>query len=129
MKKIINGPVSFRGRQFAFCEAVAAKGLIFVSGAISIDENGDIVGDTIETQTEQVIANLQRVLKDAGATLADIIKTTVWLSRREDFGAYNEVYSKYFMATTPARATICSDLAMEGLLIEIEAIAVDPNAE
>ncbi len=124
MRKIINGPVTLKGRTFPFCHAVVTNGLVFVSGQVALNSEGEMVGTTIEEQTRQVIANLESVLKDAGATLADVIKTTIWITRKEDFPGFNDVYTEYFMATTPARATVCSDLVVPQALIEIDAIAV-----
>lgn len=124
MKRVINGPVSLKGRTFPFCQALVANGLVFVSGQLALDAQGNLVGDTIAEQSEQVIANIAAALREAGVTLADVIKTTVWVTRKEDFAAFNEVYSRHFMATTPARATVCSELMIPGALIEIEAIAV-----
>lgn len=127
MKKVINGPVSLKGRTFPFSQAVVANGLIFVSGQVALNAHGDMAGDSIEEQSRQVIANIENVLKDAGATLADVIKTTIWITRKEDFAGFNEIYTQHFMATTPARATVCSDLVVPGALIEIEAIATAPE--
>lgn len=127
VKKVINGPVSLKGRTFPFCQAVVANGLIFVSGQVALNAQGEMVGDSIEEQSRQVIANIENVLKDAGATLADVIKTTIWITRKEDFAGFNEIYAQHFMATTPARATVCSDLVVPGALIEIEAIAIAPD--
>lgn len=127
MKKIINGPVSLKGRSFPFCQAMVANGLVFVSGQVALNGEGDMVGDTITEQSEQVIANIAAVLEQAGATLGDVIKTTIWITRKEDFPGFNDVYSRYFMATTPARATVCSDLVVPGALIEIEAVALLPE--
>lgn len=124
MSKVINGPVSLKGRVFPFSQAVVAKGLVFVSGQLALGPQGDMVGETIGEQTEQVIANIDAVLKEAGASLADIIKTTIWITRKEDFPGFNEVYARHFMSTTPARATVCSDLMIPGALMEMEAIAV-----
>jgi 2-iminobutanoate/2-iminopropanoate deaminase len=124
---VINGPVSLKGRVFPFSQAVVAKGLVFVSGQLALGPQGDMVGETIGEQTEQVIANIDAVLKEAGASLADVIKTTIWITRKEDFPGFNEVYARHFMGTTPARATVCSDLMIPGALIEIEAIAVVPG--
>lgn len=126
MPKVINGPVSLKGRTFPFSQAVVANGFVFVSGQLALDSQGEMVGETVGEQTEQIIANIESVLKDAGATLGDIVKTTIWITRKEDFAAFNEVYAKHFMSTTPARATVCSDLMIAGALIEVEAIAVVP---
>lgn len=127
MSKVINGPVSLKGRIFPFSQAVVAKGLVFVSGQLALGSQGEMVGETIGAQTEQVIANMSAVLKQAGASLADVVKTTIWITRKEDFAGFNEVYAQYFMSTTPARATVCSDLMIPGALVEIEAIALVPD--
>jgi 2-iminobutanoate/2-iminopropanoate deaminase len=124
VSKVINGPVSLKGRIFPFSQAVVAKGFVFVSGQLALGSHGDMVGETIGEQTEQVIANITAVLKEAGASLADVVKTTIWITRKGDFAGFNEVYARYFMSTTPARATVCSDLMIPGALVEIEAIAL-----
>jgi 2-iminobutanoate/2-iminopropanoate deaminase len=124
MKKVINGPVSLRGQLFPFAQAVAYRSLIFVSGQVALDHEGNMVGDNIAEQTSQVISNLSIILATAGASLSDVVKTTIWLTRVEDFAGFNEEYSKYFMASPPARATVCSALVVPGALVEIEAIAI-----
>lgn len=127
VSKVINGPVSLKGRSFPFSQAVVARDFVFVSGQLALGSQGDMVGETIGEQTEQVIANVSAVLKDAGASLADVVKTTAWITRKEDFAGFNEVYAQYFMSTTPARATVCSDLMIPGALVEIEAVAFIPE--
>jgi 2-iminobutanoate/2-iminopropanoate deaminase len=109
-------------------QAIAATGqLIFVAGQIALDPHtGDVVGDgDVARQTEQVMANLQAVLKAAGATLPDIVKTTVFLADMNDFAAMNAVYARYFdEATAPARACVEVARLPKDVQIEIECIAV-----
>lgn len=99
---------------------------LYVSGQLALDERRHIVGDTIEAQLSQCMANLRRVLEDAGLGLSDVVKTTVWITRRDDFAAFNAAYAAYFPENPPARSTVVCDLAAPGALIEIEAVAFRP---
>jgi 2-iminobutanoate/2-iminopropanoate deaminase len=109
-------------------QAIAASGqLIFVAGQIPLSPTtGDIVGvDDITAQTEQVIASLQAILEAAGATFADVVKTTVFLQTMDDFAAMNAVYAQYFEAAiAPARACVEVSRLPKNVLVEIECIAV-----
>ncbi|HEY9655144.1 MAG TPA: Rid family detoxifying hydrolase [Crinalium sp.] len=109
-------------------QAIAASGqLVFVAGQIPLSPTtGDIVGvDDITAQTEQVIANLQAILEAAGATFANVVKTTVFLQAMDDFAAMNAVYAQYFEAAiAPARACVEVSRLPRNVLVEIECIAV-----
>lgn len=109
-------------------QAIAATGtLIFVAGQIPLDPaTGAIVGETdVVEQTEQVIANLTAILESAGATLQDVVKTTVFLADMNDFAAMNGVYAKYFEeAIAPARACVEVARLPKDVRVEIECIAV-----
>ncbi|MBD2074434.1 RidA family protein [Phormidium sp. FACHB-592] len=109
-------------------QAIAASGqLVFVAGQIPLSPTtGDIVGvDDITAQTEQVIANLQAILEAAGATFADVVKTTVFLQAMDDFAAMNAVYAQHFEAAiAPARACVEVSRLPKNVLVEIECIAV-----
>jgi 2-iminobutanoate/2-iminopropanoate deaminase len=111
-------------------QAIAATGqMIFVAGQIALDpETGMIVGeDNVIEQTEQVIANLTAILKAAGASLQDVVKTTVFLADMNDFAAVNGVYAKYFEeSTAPARACVQVSRLPKDVRVEIECIAVLP---
>ena len=91
-------------------QAIAASGqMVFVAGQIALDpQTGAIVGEgDVVRQTEQVMANLEAILKEAGATFADVVRTTVFLADMNDFGAVNGIYARYFdEATAPARACV-----------------------
>lgn len=92
--------------------------------------NGEIVEGDIAAQTEMVIKNLASVLKAAGATLADIAKTTVYMTNLGQFSQMNEVYNRYFKDHPPARATIEVSSLPKGVQVEIEAIAyIEENRE
>lgn len=100
-----------------------AAGLVFVSGQLAFGSDRQMVGDDVVTQLRQCVANLEGVLAQSGLTLADVVKTTIWLTRREDFAAFNSAYAELFPNSPPARSTVVSALALPGALIEIEAIA------
>ena len=109
-------------------QAIAASGrMIFVAGQISLDpQTGDIVGaGDVTQQTEQAIANLKAILVAAGATLDDVVKTTVFLKDLNDFVPMNTVYANYFSeANAPARACVEVARLPKDLLVEIDCIAV-----
>jgi 2-iminobutanoate/2-iminopropanoate deaminase len=96
---------------------------VFVSGQVGRDNDGNFAGESIEAQTEQVIENIETVLEAAGSSLDDVVKTTVFLTDRDNFGQFNEVYSEMMPEPHPARSAIIVDLASEEYIVEIEAIA------
>ncbi|MGC9503480.1 RidA family protein [Baaleninema sp.] len=108
-------------------QAVLATGqMLFVAGQIPLTPDGELVasGD-IAGQTEQVFANLEAILKAAGASFADVVKTTVFLDDMNDFAAMNAVYAKYFDETNaPARAAVEVSRLPKDVLVEIECIAM-----
>lgn len=98
--------------------------LAFVAGQISQDNEGKPIGPgDVKTQTRIVIEKIQQILAEAGMTLEDVVSTTVYLQNLSDYKDMNEVYAAFFKKDFPARATVRADLAGEGLLVEIAAIA------
>ena len=98
--------------------------MVFCSGQIPIDPaTGNFVSDDISEQTDQVLKNLGAVLSSAGSGLDRVVKTTVFLADMDDFAAMNEVYSKYFDANKPARATVQAARLPRDAKVEIECIA------
>ena len=112
----------------SYNQAIAATGtLIFVAGQIALDPaTGEVVGNRdVVQQTEQAIANVKAILAAAGVTLADVVKTSVFLVDMDDFAAMNAVYAKYFDdATAPARACVEVSRLPKDVRVEIECIAV-----
>lgn len=105
--------------------ATRAGNLIFVAGQAALGPDGAIVGEgDIRRQTEQTMENIRITLEAAGATMADIVKTTIYLTDVANYAGMNEVYRTYFTGAPPARATLLTGLVVDGLLVEIEAIAV-----
>lgn len=100
---------------------------VITSGQVPADDQGKIVEGTIEEQTHAVMHRIEAILKQAGCTLADVVKTTVWLEDARDFGRFNATYATYFPANPPARSTVEARL-MINAKIEIEAIAYKPDA-
>jgi 2-iminobutanoate/2-iminopropanoate deaminase len=110
-----------------YAQAVSATGrLVFCSGQIPLDPTtGEFVGaGDVRVQTERVMQNLAAVLRAAGATFAQVAKTTIFLTDLQDFAAVNEVYAKHVGPTPPARATVQVAGLPRGASVEIEAIAV-----
>ncbi|MDR0861378.1 MAG: RidA family protein [Oscillospiraceae bacterium] len=106
-----------------YSQAIAVGNLVFTSGQIPLSpETGDVVGDAIEAQAEQVIANLTAVLAQAGSDLTRVVKTTCFLQDVADFAAFNAVYAKYF-TNNPARSCVAVRALPKGVLVEIEAVA------
>jgi 2-iminobutanoate/2-iminopropanoate deaminase len=110
-------------------QAIAASGrFLFVAGQIPLDPvTGEIVSAEISGQTEQVMANLGAILTAAGANWSNVVKTSVFLSDLQNFGAMNQVYARYFPSeTAPARACVEVARLPKDVLVEIECIAVLP---
>jgi 2-iminobutanoate/2-iminopropanoate deaminase len=111
----------------AVAVSVATPGLfIFCSGQIPLDpETGEVVGaGDIRAQTDRVMRNLGAVLAAAGASLATVVKTTIYLTDLQEFAAVNEVYGRYFPDRPPARATVQVAGLPRGVQVEIDAVAV-----
>ena len=98
--------------------------LVFLAGTGSIGADGKLIGaGDIRKQTEVTLENLKVAVTAAGGSLADIVKTTVYLGDVADYAGMNEVYHRYFPDAPPARATLITGFVVPGLLVEIEAIA------
>ncbi len=110
-----------------YSQGIAAGGFVFASGQIPLDPStGAFVPGGIEEQTEQALKNLSAVLAEAGCSLADVVKTTVFLKDMGDFAAMNGIYAKYFTEKCPARSAVQVGALPKDAMVEIEAIAVKP---
>ena len=127
MKKIINtskAPAAIG----PYNQAIIANGFIFISGQIPLDpESGEIVSTDITGQSKQVLKNLDAILKEAGISVENIVKTTCFLANMDDFAAFNEVYASYFTVNQPARAAMEVSRLPKDVLVEIEAVAIIPQ--
>jgi 2-iminobutanoate/2-iminopropanoate deaminase len=108
-----------------YSQAVAAGGFLFASGQIPLDPgSGELVPVGVEPSTERILDNLAAVLGASGLTFADVVKTTVYLTRAEDFPAMNAVYARRFGEHRPARSTVMVASLPKGALLEIDLIAL-----
>lgn len=106
-----------------YSQAMILNGVLFTSGQIPVDPaTGEISGDTIEVQAEQVMKNLGEVLKEAGSSFENAVKTTCFLADMGDFAKFNEVYAKYFV-NKPARSCVAVKTLPKNVLCEVEVIA------
>ena len=118
-----SAPAPFQGAPYS--QAIKAGGLVFVSGQLALrPDHAEIVGDSIQEQTELVLTNLRAILEEAGSGLDRLVKTTVYLADLGDFAAMNEVYAQHVGDRPPARATIEVAALPSGAKVEIEAIAL-----
>ena len=109
-----------------YSQAIVAGGFVFCSGMAGIDPATGTIPDGIEAQTEQALVNLAAVLAEAGASMDDIVKTTIFYDDVEDFGRLNEVYARHMPDPPPARSAPANVTLPRNLLISIEAIAALP---
>jgi 2-iminobutanoate/2-iminopropanoate deaminase len=106
-----------------YSQAIEANGMLFISGQIPVNPATGTIPEGIEAQTQQVMKNIEAILKEAGYSFKDVIKSTCLLSDIANFKAMNEVYAQYYKEDCPARAAFAvKDLPM-GVLVEIETIA------
>jgi 2-iminobutanoate/2-iminopropanoate deaminase len=107
-----------------YSQAVKAGGFVFTSGQIALDPaTGQMVTGGTAEEARQVLANLRAVLAAAGASIDDVVKTTIFLADMDDFGLVNEIYAETFRSAMPARSTVQAARLPRGARVEIEAIA------
>lgn len=124
MKKIIfteNAPKAIG----PYSQAVEVNGTLYISGQIPVDPTtGKIVEGGITEQTEMVMKNIEAILKEAGYSFSDVVKSTCLIDNMDNFGAMNDVYGKYYAENSPARAAYQVAKLPLGVMVEIETIAV-----
>lgn len=127
MKEVIRteaAPAPFQGAPYS--QATKANGFVFVAGQVGIrPDNPQPVSDSIREQTEQTLSNLRAILEAAGSSMEKLVKTSVFLTNLDDFRGMNEVYAKHVGDRPPARSTFEVSRLPPGLLVEIEAIALE----
>jgi 2-iminobutanoate/2-iminopropanoate deaminase len=110
----------------AYTPAVRAGDFLYVSGQVPRDfRTGALVGGSVDEQAHQVISNIREVLAAGGATLADVIAATIYLTNEEDWGVVNEIWRASFSAPYPSRTTVGAKL--RGILIEVTVVAFLPR--
>ncbi len=108
-----------------YSQAIEANGMLFISGQIPMDpKTGKLVDGDIVVQTGQVMENIAAILKEAGYSFSDVVKSTCLLSDMDNFAGMNEVYGKYYKENPPARAAFAVKTLPLNVLVEIETIAV-----
>ncbi len=125
MEKIVirteNAPAPFQGAPYN--QAIRVGELVFVAGQLGLRPGGTTVEGDIAVQTEQVLRNVSAILEEAGSSLENLVKTSVFLRDLDDFAAMNEVYARHVGDRPPARSTFAVAGLPSGALVEIEAIA------
>ncbi len=107
-----------------YSQAIKIGNFLFASGQLGIDPaTGDFVPGGVKEQTEQIFKNIKAVLNEAGASLENVVKTTVFLADMSDFAAMNEIYGTAFSAPYPARSAVAVKTLPKNGLVEIEVIA------
>lgn len=106
-----------------YSQAIDAGNLVFVSGQLPVNPETGNVPEGVTAQAEQSLRNVTAILEEAGMTLDNVVKTTVFLADMNDFSAMNEVYSKFFCAPYPARSAVAVKTLPKQVLVEIEVIA------
>ena len=125
MPKITLQPSSMPVPAAPYVPGVKRGAMIFTAGQVAFDGEGKLTGiGDVRVQTRQTLSNVRAVLEEGGATLADVMKTTVYLANIADFAAMNEVYTEFFGDHKPARTTVEARLVSPEMLVEIEAVAM-----
>ena len=107
-----------------YSQALDLGGMVFVSGQIPVDPATGAMPEDVQGQARQSLANLKAILAEAGLTMADVVKTVVFLADLDDFAAVNEVYAQAFAQPFPARSCVQVAAIPKGAKVEIECIAV-----
>ena len=122
-KRVLDTP-SAPGALGPYSVAVEAGDFVFVSGQVAIDPaTGERAPDDVSAQAEQIMHDLKAILGDVGLSLADVVKTTIFLADINDFPAVNDIYGGYFDQKPPARSTVQVAALPGGFLVEVEVIA------
>ena len=124
MRQLVTAPDAPKAMG-AYSPAIKAGNLLFISGQIPVDPStGNLIDGDIAAQADQVMRNLTALLRAAGASFTNVVRTTVYLADMNDFAGMNEVYSRYIVDPPPARATVQVARLPRDVKIEIDAIAV-----
>lgn len=107
-----------------YSQAIEVNGMVYTSGMIPVNPATGEIPDGIEAQAEQAISNLAALLREAGTSTDNVVKTTVFIKNMNDFAKINEIYAKYFTGEYPARSCVEVARLPKDVLIELEAIAV-----
>lgn len=123
MKKVICSSKA-PGAIGPYSQAIEVNGMIFVSGQLPIDVNTGLMAEGAEAQTRQSLENMKHILEEAGLSMANVVKTTVFLADMSLFADMNKIYTLYFDGAFPARSAVAAKALPKDALVEIECIAV-----
>ena len=123
MKKVISSPLT-PGAIGSYSQAIEVNGMLFLSGQLPIDAATGLMAEGIEEQAKQSLSNIKHILEEAGLTMANVVKTTVFLADMSLFADMNKVYSTFFQGEYPARSAVAVKALPKDALVEIECIAV-----
>lgn len=123
MKKVISSPLA-PGAIGPYSQAIEVNGMLFLSGQLPIDAATGLMAEGIEEQAKQSLSNIKHILEEAGLTMANVVKTTVFLADMSLFADMNKVYSTFFQREYPARSAVAVKALPKDALVEIECIAV-----
>ena len=123
MKKVISSPLA-PGAIGPYSQAIEVNGMLFLSGQLPIDAATGLMAEGIEEQAKQSLSNINHILEEAGLTMANVVKTTVFLADMSLFADMNKVYSTFFQGEYPARSAVAVKALPKDALVEIECIAV-----
>ncbi len=112
-----------------YSQAMVVENMVYTSGQIPLTPEGKLVKGDIHDQTRQVLVNLNNVLEEAGSSLAQVVKTTIYLTNMDDFISVNTVYAEFFVGSYPARSTAAVKTLPMNVDIEIDAIAMVSNSD
>jgi len=124
-KQVIGGPLEIGGRVLSLSRAIRAGDFVFVTGQVPMRNGVPMTDGSIEEQTRACIESLREILAEGGCELDDVVKSMVWLKRREDFPGFNAVYAEFFVNEPPTRSALISDFLID-ILVEIECVAYHP---
>ena len=123
MKKVISSPLA-PGAIGPYSQAIEVNGMLFLSGQLPIDSATGLMAEGIEEQAKQSLSNIKHILEEAGLTMANVVKPTVFLADMSLFADMNKVYSTFFEGEYPARSAVAVKALPKDALVEIECIAV-----
>lgn len=123
MKKVISSPLA-PGAIGPYSQAIEVNGMLFLSGQLPIDAATGLMAEGIEEQAKQSLSNIKHILEEAGLTMTNVVKTTVFLADMSLFADMNKVYSTFFEGEYPARSAVAVKALPKDALVEIECIAV-----
>jgi len=107
-----------------YSQAVVANGIVYTSGQIALTPEGVMLEGDVVIQTKQVLKNLKAVLEEAGSSMSQVVKTTIFIDSMDDFVVINKIYEEAFGSHKPARATVAVKTLPKNALVEIDAVAL-----